>query len=169
MGDPLGSSAVPGIISAAGSVPYRRLARADIASFMGQRRRQGDEGSGITRRGHDHAGRGGGPGRLCGGRAGAHPRSAVVRHDAAGVSHKTNAAAVAAAIRLPSDVAAYDFGGALRSGMGCLVSALRSTGTTLVVAADLATGCPRAATRQPAATPAPPSWWARGPTCWPSW
>ena len=26
---------MPGIISAAGSVPYRRLARADIASFMG--------------------------------------------------------------------------------------------------------------------------------------
>ncbi len=55
---------------------------------------------------------------------------------------KTNATAVAAALRLPGDVAAYDFGGALRSGMGCLVTALRSTGTTLVVAADLRDGLP---------------------------
>ena len=47
---------------------------------------------------------------------------------------KTNATAVAAALRLPGDVGAFDFGGALRSGMGALVAALGGGGTTLVVA-----------------------------------
>jgi 3-hydroxy-3-methylglutaryl CoA synthase/uncharacterized OB-fold protein len=55
---------------------------------------------------------------------------------------KTNATAVAAALRLPSDAAAFDFGGALRSGIGCLVTALRGSGTTLVVSADLRDGLP---------------------------
>ena len=55
---------------------------------------------------------------------------------------KTNATALVAALRLPGDVAAYDFGGALRSGMGSLVTALRAGGTTLVVAADMRDGLP---------------------------
>jgi uncharacterized OB-fold protein len=55
---------------------------------------------------------------------------------------KTNATALAAALRLPADVAAYDFGGALRSAMGSLVTALRGGGTTLVVAADMRDGLP---------------------------
>ena len=55
---------------------------------------------------------------------------------------KTNATALAAAVRLPGDVAAFDFGGALRSGMGSLVTALRGGGTTLVVAADMRDGLP---------------------------
>jgi len=55
---------------------------------------------------------------------------------------KTNATALVAALRLPGDVAAYDFGGALRSGMGSLVTALRGGGTTLVVAADMRDGLP---------------------------
>jgi 3-hydroxy-3-methylglutaryl CoA synthase/uncharacterized OB-fold protein len=58
---------------------------------------------------------------------------------------KTNATAIAAALRLPADVAAYDFGGALRSGMGSLVTALRGTGTTLVVSADMRDGLPTSA------------------------
>src|SRR5208282_2366308 len=58
---------------------------------------------------------------------------------------KTNATAVAAALRLPGDVGAYDFGGALRSGMGCLIAALRGGGTDLVVAGDLRDGLPTSA------------------------
>ena len=58
---------------------------------------------------------------------------------------KTNATAVAAALRLPSDVPAYDFGGALRSGIGCLLTALRGGGTTLVVGADTRDGLPTSA------------------------
>ena len=58
---------------------------------------------------------------------------------------KTNATAVAAALRLPADVGAYDFGGALRSGVGCLIAALRGGGTNLVVVGDLRDGLPTSA------------------------
>jgi 3-hydroxy-3-methylglutaryl CoA synthase/uncharacterized OB-fold protein len=58
---------------------------------------------------------------------------------------KTNATALAAALRLPAETAAFDFGGALRSGMGALVAALRGGGTTLVVSADLRDGLPTSA------------------------
>ncbi|HZN15394.1 MAG TPA: OB-fold domain-containing protein [Acidimicrobiales bacterium] len=55
---------------------------------------------------------------------------------------KTNAAAVHAALRLDDDVIALDLGGAARSASGALGIALRGSGTTLVVAADIRTGLP---------------------------
>ncbi len=56
---------------------------------------------------------------------------------------KTNATTVHAALRLPGDVPALDFGGALRSGMGALSTALAgTTTTTLVVMADQRDGLP---------------------------
>ena len=87
VGHPLGSSAVPGIISAAGSVPYRRLARADIASFMGSGGGKGTRA--VASHDEDTTTLGVEAARLAlRARAGAHPRSAVVRHDAAGVSRQ---------------------------------------------------------------------------------
>jgi hydroxymethylglutaryl-CoA synthase len=41
---------------------------------------------------------------------------------------KTNAAAVAASFRLPGDVGPYGFGGAVRSGVDCLIAAFRASG-----------------------------------------
>ena len=60
---------------------------------------------------------------------------------------KTNAATIHAALRQPGAVAAFDFGGALRSGVGALRAALAGdgTGTTLVVASDLRDGLPTSA------------------------
>ncbi len=60
---------------------------------------------------------------------------------------KTNAATIHAALRLPAAVGAFDFGGALRSGVGALRAALagEGTGTTLVVASDLRDGLPTSA------------------------
>lgn len=55
---------------------------------------------------------------------------------------KSNASAVHAALGLESSVAAYDVGGAVRSGIGALRMALEREGTTLVVAADLRGGLP---------------------------
>jgi 3-hydroxy-3-methylglutaryl CoA synthase/uncharacterized OB-fold protein len=132
---------VRGITSAAGYVPYRRLARSDIAAFMG-----GGGGKGTRAvASHDEdtttlgveaarlALRGGG-GRL--------PDTLVFATAQPAYLDKTNATAVAAALRLPADTGAYDFGGALRSGMGALVTALRGSGNTLVVAADMRDGLP---------------------------
>lgn len=49
---------------------------------------------------------------------------------------KTNATAIHAALRLDAGVGALDLGGALRSGIGALRTALQGRGTTLVVSAD---------------------------------
>src|SRR5262249_8143235 len=58
---------------------------------------------------------------------------------------KNNASTLHAALRLDTDVPAYDFGGALRSGVGALRAALDSRGTVLVVTADMRNGLPTSA------------------------
>src|SRR5580658_1977429 len=132
---------MPGIISAAGSVPYRRLARADIAAFMGSGGGKGTRA--VASHDEDTTTLGVEAARLALRSApGSTPDTLWFATSRPAYLDKTNATAVAAALRLPGDVGAYDFGGALRSGMGCLLSALRSTATTLVVAADLRDGLP---------------------------
>ncbi len=130
-----------GIISAGGSVPYRRLARADIAAFMGSGGGKGtravaahDEDTttlgveaarGTLRSVPEHT-----------------PDTVLFSTSTPAYLDKTNATAIAAALRLPGTTAAYDFGGALRSGTGALRTALEGTGTTLVVGADVRDGLP---------------------------
>ena len=58
---------------------------------------------------------------------------------------RTNAAVVHAALDLDPATAAYDFGGAPRSAVGALTTALGDSSTTLVVAADIRTGLPGSA------------------------
>ena len=55
---------------------------------------------------------------------------------------KTNAATVHAALGLDPSVVAYDFGGAVRSGIGALRAGLERAEPTLVVLADVRTGLP---------------------------
>lgn len=55
---------------------------------------------------------------------------------------KTNATAIHAALRLDPSVGALDMGGAIRSGVGTLRTALAGAGTTLVVASDMRDGLP---------------------------
>ncbi|HTU37856.1 MAG TPA: hydroxymethylglutaryl-CoA synthase, partial [Acidimicrobiales bacterium] len=130
-----------GIISAAGYVPYRRLARADIAAFMG-----GGGGKGtraVASHDEDTTTLGVEAARLALRSApGRTPDALWFATSSPAYLDKTNATAVAAALRLPGDVAAYDFGGALRSGMGALRTALGGGGTTLVVTSDTRDGLP---------------------------
>jgi len=132
---------VRGILSAAGYVPYRRLARADIAAFMGS---GGGKGSrAVASHDEDTTTLGVEAARLTLRAArGATPDALWFATSQPAYLDKTNATAVAAALRLPGGVGAYDFGGALRSGIGCLVTALRGGGTTLVVASDVRDGLP---------------------------
>ncbi len=133
-----------GVISAAGYVPYRRLSRADIASFMGSGGGKGTRA--VASHDEDTTTLGVEAARLAlrsaGGRT---PDSVWFATTVPAYLDKTNATALAAALRLPSNVGAYDFGGALRSGMGCLLAALRGAGTTLVVGADVRDGLPTSA------------------------
>ena len=156
-----------GIVSAAGYVPYRRLARADIAAFMGSGGGKGTRA--VASHDEDTTTLGVEAARLALRGAPGHTPDAVWFSTARpAYLDKTNATAVAAALRLPADVGAYDFGGALRSGTGALLAALRGGGTTLVVARTCATVCPPARTSRPAVTPAAPCWSATDPICWPS-
>ena len=55
---------------------------------------------------------------------------------------KNNASAIHAALRLDTQVGALDFGGALRSGVGALRTALDGNGCVLVIASDMRDGLP---------------------------
>ncbi|HVB91067.1 MAG TPA: OB-fold domain-containing protein [Acidimicrobiales bacterium] len=130
-----------GIISAAGYVPYRRLSRTGISAFMGSGGGQGTRA--VASHDEDTTTLGAEAARLAlRGVPAAVPDSLWFATSSPAYLDKTNATAVAGALRLPADVGAYDFGGALRSGIGCLVTALCGTGTTLVVSADQRDGLP---------------------------
>ena len=135
-----------GIVSIAGYVPYRRLQRADVAKVFGSGGGKGARS--VASHDEDTSTMGVEAARLAL-RAvpGAAPRSLWFASATPAYLDKTNATTVHAALRLPADVGAYDFGGALRSGPGALRSALdgSGTGTTLVVVADLRDGLPTSA------------------------
>jgi hydroxymethylglutaryl-CoA synthase len=130
-----------GILSSAGYVPYRRLARSSVSSFLGAGGGKGTRS--IASHDEDTTTMG-----VEAARAALRSVPAVAP-DALWFAtatpaylDKTNAAAIHAALRLPSDVTALDFGGALRSGMGALMTAMTGSGTVLVVVSDQRDGLP---------------------------
>jgi 3-hydroxy-3-methylglutaryl CoA synthase/uncharacterized OB-fold protein len=132
-----------GIVGIAGYVPYRRLRRSDVAAFFGS----GGGKGGRSVASHDEdtttmgveAAR-----RALRAVPGAAPTALWFATATPAYLDKTNATTVHAALRLPAEVAAFDFGGALRSGPGALRTALDAAGggTTLVVVSDLRDGLP---------------------------
>ena len=132
-----------GIVGIAGYVPYRRLRRVRRGRPLRHRRREGHPARRLPRRGHhDDGGGGRPPGPAL--RARAAPTALWFATATPAYLDKTNATTVHAALRQPAEVAAFDFGGALRSGPGALRTALDAagTGTTLVVVSDLRDGLP---------------------------
>jgi 3-hydroxy-3-methylglutaryl CoA synthase/uncharacterized OB-fold protein len=135
---------VRGILSAAGYVPYRRLTRSEIAAFMGSGGGKGARA--VASHDEDTTTLGVEAARLAAKSApGVTPDALWFATSSPAYLDKTNATALAAALRLPGDVPAYDFGGALRSGIGCLLAALGGSGSTLVVGADMRDGMPTSA------------------------
>ena len=132
-----------GIISVAGYVPYRRLSRADIAAFMGSGGGKGTRS--VASHDEDTTTLGVEAARLATRHGNRRPDTLWFTSSSPAYLDKTNATAVAAALRLGAEVGAYDFGGALRSGIGSLIAALRGAGTTLVVSADMRDGLPTSA------------------------
>ena len=99
-----------GILSAAGYVPYRRLNRADIKAFMGSGGGKGTRS--VASHDEDTTTLGVEAARLALRSAPGHtPNSVWFATSVPAYLDKTNATAVAAALRLPGDVGAYDFGG----------------------------------------------------------
>jgi hydroxymethylglutaryl-CoA synthase len=132
-----------GIVGIAGYVPYRRLQRAEVAKVFGTGGGRGarsvaSHDEDTTTMGVEAAR------RALRSAPAAAPRALWFATATPAYLDKTNAATVHAALRQPAEVAAFDFGGALRSGPGALRTALDAvgSGTTLVVVSDLRDGLP---------------------------
>ncbi len=130
-----------GIVSIAGYVPYRRLERATVAQLFGSGGGKGTRA--VASHDEDTTTMGVEASRLALGAVdGADPSRIWFSTATPAYLDKTNATALHAALGLDASVGAFDFGGALRSGVGALVAALEGTGSTLVVTADLRDGLP---------------------------
>lgn len=131
-----------GIISAAASLPHWRLQRSAIAAFHGAGGRAAGART-VATYDQDAVTLAVEAGRLAlRSSPGAVPRSLSFTTTTPTYLEKTNATVVHAALRLPTTTAAFDLGGAVRSGIGALGMALGSSGTALVTAADLRVGLP---------------------------
>ena len=132
-----------GVVGIAGYVPYRRLQRSEVARVFGSGGGKGARS--VATHDEDTTTMGGEAARLALRSApGAAPSALWFATATPAYLDKTNATTVHAALRQPAEVAAFDFGGALRSGVGALRTALDAagTGTTLVVSADRRDGLP---------------------------
>ncbi len=132
-----------GIVSIAGYVPYRRLQRSAVGQLFGSGGGKGTRS--VASYDEDTTTMGVEAARLAlRSVPAAAPDALWFATATPAYLDKTNATTIHAALRQPSHVAAFDFGGALRSGVGALRSSLAAsgTGTTLVVLSDLRDGLP---------------------------
>jgi hydroxymethylglutaryl-CoA synthase len=135
-----------GIVSIAGYIPYRRLQRADVAQVFGSGGGKGTRS--VASHDEDTTTMGVEAARLAlRGAPAAAPDAIWLATATPAYLDKTNATTLHAALRQPTNVAAFDFGGAIRSGAGALRSSLVAggSGTTLVVLSDLRDGLPTSA------------------------
>jgi len=132
-----------GIIRAGGYVPFRRLQRSEIAKTFGSGGGKGTRS--VASYDEDTTTMGVEAARLALKGTAARPESLWFSTASPAYLDKNNASTLHAALRLDSDIAAFDFGGALRSGVGALRAALGGNGTTLVVTADQRDGLPTGA------------------------
>jgi hydroxymethylglutaryl-CoA synthase len=133
-----------GIQSYAAYVPYRRLERKDIAAFFGGTPGRGQRA--VASFDEDTTTMGFEAARMALRSVGG-PSPGALWFATAEPAYleKTNAAAIHAALRLDPDVPVLDVNGAVRSGVGAFLAALRSTDQVLVTAAGVRGGLPTGA------------------------
>ena len=130
-----------GILSSGGYVPFRRLRRSAVPELLGTGGGKGTRS--VAGYDEDTTTMGLEAARLAlAAVPAAAPDSLWFTTPTPAYADKTNATAIHAALRLPSEVPALDFGGGLRSGIGALAAGLKGNGTTLVVMADQRDGLP---------------------------
>jgi len=131
-----------GIVSAATYIPRARLDRSAITGFVGSGGGRGTRS--VASYDEDTTTMGVEAARIAlrSAPGGTRPDALWFSTVAPAYLDKTNATAIHAALRLDHDVPAIDMVGAVRSAVGALATALKSTGTTLVVASDIRTGLP---------------------------
>ena len=131
-----------GILNAAGYVPYWRLDRTQIGATFGSGGGKGTRA--VASFDEDTTTMGVEAARLAvrGLPEGVTPSQLWFATVAPAYLDKTNATTIHAALRLDRDVTALDWGGAIRSGVGALATALRGNDSVLVVTSDLREGLP---------------------------
>ena len=133
-----------GIIASSAYVPHRRLDRSEIAGVFGKGGGRGTRA--VASYDEDTTTMGVAAARTAlADAAGVAPDALWFATSTPAYLEKTNATTIHAALRLDASVGALDLGGALRSGIGALRTALEGRGTTLVVSADLRDGLPTGA------------------------
>ncbi len=147
-----------GIISAAGYVPYRRLSRGDIAAFMGSGGGKGTRA--VASHDEDTTTLGFEAARLAlRGAVGRTPDSLWFATTQPAYLDKTNATAVAAALRLPGDVGPSTSAAPSVRAWAPWSPRWVAGGRRSSWRPTPATGCRRAVTRRRAAMPARRSSW----------
>ena len=134
-----------GIISAAGYVPFRRLERADIAKTFGSGGGKGTRS--VASYDEDTTTMAVEAARLARRSTPEGTELGALWFSTANPAYldKNNASAIHAALRLDTAVGAADFGGALRSGVSALRTALDGNGCVLAVSSDMRGGLPTSA------------------------
>lgn len=133
-----------GIVGYGAFLPHRRLDRSVIAAFVGQGGGTGTRA--VASYDEDTTTMGFEAARLAlRSTDGASPSALWFSTVSPAYVDKTNATAIHAALRLDESVAAADFGGAVRSGVVALRTALDGTESVLVVTSDIRTGLPGSA------------------------
>lgn len=132
-----------GIIAATGAIPHHRLDRSEIKAFFGSGGGKGTRS--VASYDEDTTTLAVEAGRLALHDAGPGATPAAVWFATSDPTYldKTNASIIHAALRLDHDAAAFDLGGGVRSGIGVIRNALRSSEPcVLVTTADLRGGNP---------------------------
>lgn len=130
-----------GIVSYGAYVPYWRLRRAAVGEALGVPAGPGTRA--VASYDEDTTSMGAEAARLALRAApDATPESVFFSTSAPAYLDKTNATAVHAALGLPSRSAAYDVGGAARSGVAAMGAAMSWSGPSLAVLSDVRTGLP---------------------------
>lgn len=133
-----------GIISYGAHVPYRRLDRAEITRFFGSGGGKGTRA--VASYDEDTTSMGVEAARVAlRSVPEVQPTALLFSTTSPAYVDKTNATTIHAALRLDSDVPAFDANGAVRSAIGAWRTALASGGPTLVVSSDTRTGLPTSA------------------------
>jgi 3-hydroxy-3-methylglutaryl CoA synthase len=133
-----------GILSYAAYIPYRRLERKDVAAVFGGAPGRGQRS--VASFDEDTTTMGFEAARLAlRSVGGASPDALWFATAEPAYLEKTNATAIHAALRLEPQVAVLDVNGAVRSGVGALLAASRSTDEVLVTVAGMRGGLPMSA------------------------
>ena len=130
-----------GIVKSSAYLPYYRLNRAEISSFFGSGHTTGTRS--VAAHDEDTVTMGFEAARMIfSSDIQAEPDSLWFTTSEPPYMEKTNANVIHSALQLPKTTSAYDFNGALKSGVGSIRTALTSNQTILLVQADIRGGLP---------------------------